>query len=194
MTIYYGSSKIKEVYKGGTPIKEVYNGGDLVYKKNTGLKCFYGVDVNNYWASMVYDKYELGSIASVYRYMSFVKPTQYPTTIQAINGSLGKSGSTIKIFIENGTVDCSYTQSLTISNKTFYVYHYESLYYPIGVYVEEGSVVGNYALPHIYDSKSTVTSISDAQFRVNYQGSVSDFIRNPSEDCFWSKERGFYKE
>lgn len=190
MPIYYGGNKISEVYKDGASIKEVYNGSDLVFKKNTGIQCFFG---SKDWISYVLGEYKVGS----YVIAMYPSTDGFSSQISSITGTLGKSGSKVTANYKNYNNSVTseavpYLDTIVVCGKNFHRYGVDNYYTQTCFLVEDGSVVGNYVLYSSRWSKDTVYSVSSNSFTCNYNTGLS-FTRNASKDIFWSKELGFFK-
>lgn len=175
MSINFGSNKISKIYVGGTSIGKVYHGSELVYQKSAGLKlyCYYDNNVSAY--QNVYMKfYVIGGQTTSNPWMEFFASSNYsePGTaiITAITGTLGASGSKIKI--DNEAQEYTYVSSTTVNNIKIYLYSctdsssWLTLY--TNIYVMQNSTINSVALKEEWKSDYITypDSIDNSQFKL----------------------------
>lgn len=184
MTIHKNSNKLDDIYVGSTEIGKIYKGSTLVYEKKKGVPVW-GFSSNTW---LIGDYSTKGLVHD---------PNKHTFILTAINGSLGKSGSSIKVKIENGNVaTMSYNYNLTVNNYLFHKYSSPASHTKYQLYVLQGSVVGNYVLCFFkfgsaLDSTDRPTSVSASNIQfwrsANQKMTLS---RNSANDGYFSPEKG----
>ena len=110
MSIYFGNTKIGKIFFGSTEIGKVYHGNTLVFENNKRLP-LYGYD----------SYYILGSNST-----SGIVVGDTLDTISAITGTLGASGSKVRVSdsVEPDFNDKDFTfyKSITYNNVKVYIY------------------------------------------------------------------------
>ena len=135
MTIYKGSQKEGKVYKGGTKIGKVYKGSQLVYQSTKKIQLYAYGDSRG----QIY----LGGYNTTYGFVTNSNASS-TDTLNSITGTLGASGSKIKVISSLGyTAEYTYEQTLTYNGIKVFCYYMSSAN---RTYVLEGSIPGSTTL------------------------------------------------
>lgn len=172
MSIYKGSSKIGKVYKGSTKIGKVYKGNTLIYQSEPSLP-LYAFTQNG----QTYNAYLIG----LYSTSGLFASLPLPATLKEITGTLGSSGSKVKIeVVEGQPIQNTYYKTVTLNNVKVYVYGTTS---SSSIFVLEKSVIGSYVLQSIMQPTNKTNPSSVTSTKLIWEGTT--YNRNSSGDRTW---------
>lgn len=197
MSLVINTTKITKIYKGSSLISKVYKGNQLVYQKQSSGLRLYGY---KYESKDSYTQtYSIGGQTTENPIMMIttnaIEWNAVGKVVSEINGTLGETGSSIKISAGNNN-EYKYNTQTVINGITIYLYSYLNkgswITFDDRIYILPNSKVGSIGLGVDLASPVSETTPSGFKYPISIDNSQLSteggysHSREPSLDVLWT--------